>query len=628
MSDPVPPSDVPQRPKEDPWEKRERQRERWNNPRGSRRSRYKEDEDPLTADAIGFRQNYVAYGLVAAVVILFFSGVPQIPQGSRVLLAQAGTGLIVLLLATCRGFLDDMRIALRRGPNPFFLLLLLWAGFCLFTAPYKSLAVGDMLRVIGGIGAYFLSAYTLKTPHQVGGTTAGLLFVGVAISLWDLMQIGQHGGLNKPLSTQYSTFGTHENVGSLIVLMVPMALSFALHADIEEKRRLTAMAASLVLGALLLVARTRSAWLGGLVAFVSLAALYFRYGPRDASGKNALTSPIAFIAVGFFLFVAAAGLGPSLIKRASTTGTQDRSLSTRILQWNGGALMARERPVTGWGLGSYLVLQGQWTHRGDDVAQVLTKGVGHDNNAHNYYVQWAADTGLIGIALHFGAITAFLVVAIRGLTGAKSPFVIATACGGIASTLAGAVNAFFSPGYNFHGIFTVHCIWMGLAIAALRPPQKDEKPVPATAIASQPWTVYGAAWGSGIAAAGVLFLWGSLILERGKSIPRGTLQIAAEPAGPAPRGSTILWRAQFKDASGKVQDTAPGTLWQLQADQTILRQAQAALTEEGYEDRGRTSVFQVLIPDIGGKIGRITARATYRDRYGRLYTAWSMKTVR
>lgn len=628
MSDEVPSSNPPSQPlKEDPWEKRERQRERWNNPRGSRRSRHKEEEDSLGADAIGFRQNYIAYGLVASVVILFFSGVPQFPQSTQSFLAQLGTGLIVLLLATCRGFLENMWTALRRGPTPFFFLLLLWAGFCLYMSPYKALAVGDMLRVIAGVGAYFLAAYTLKTPHQVGGTVAGLLFVGVAISLWDLMHLGQQGGLNKSLSTQNSAFGTHENVGSLIVLMVPLALSFALHADIEEKRRLAAMAASLVLGALLLVSRTRSGWLGGLVAFISLAALHLRYGPHR-SEKNIFTSPIVFIAAGFIIFVVVAGVGPGLLKRASATSVQDKALTTRILQWNGGALMVHERPLTGWGLGAYLVTQGQWTHRGDDVAQVLTQGVGHNNNAHNYYVQWAADTGLVGLALHFSAVTAFLIVAIRGLKGAKSPFVVSLLCGGVATTLAGMVNAFFSPGYNFHGIFTVYCVSMGLAVAALRPPQKEDKPAPSTAIPPQPWGVYVAALGTGLAAAGFLYFWGQRIMDQGKTAPYGTLQLIADPVGPVQRGTTITWRAKFTDAKGNKRDTAPGTVWQLQADPIIMRQTKAGFNEEGEVEKGRTSIFQVLTPNVSGTIGPVTAKATYRDEYGRVHTAWSTKTVR
>jgi O-antigen ligase len=582
------------------------------------------------------------YGLLASVILLFFSEIPAIPAGTRTLLVSVGTGLIWLLLATCRGFLENVWGAIRRGPTPFLLLLLGWSGYCLFTAPYWSLALGEFLRVLAGVGAYFLAAYALKTPVQIGGLVAGLLIFGVGVSLWDLSNIGQKGGINASLTTEFSAFGTHENIGTLLVLLTPLALSYAFHTGIEEKRRLMAMAAALTLGGLLLVSRTRSAWLGGAVELLVLAALYARFGPKsDEDGKQrrhpvqrVISSPAFIVALGFGLFVAVAGVGPVLMKRASLAGAlDDASLRERVNKWTGAALMASEKPLTGWGLGSYYVLQGRWTHTGDEWVAVLQKGVRHENIAHNYCAQWAADTGAVGLFLHGAFLTAFLLVTLRRLPGENSPFVVATVSGGFAAACGSLVDGIGSPGYNFHGVFAIYLTVLGLTVGAMRPPNvRDATPPPTPAVGPQPVWVPVVACVSGLVLALGFVGWGASIVAKGKTLRHGTLEVKADPSGPVPRGTSVVWTAYFTDENGKPQPTMPGVEWRILGNDTIQRQAQAELIEYEYDDGKlrdfRNSVLRVLVPNVGGDFGTVTAKATYKDRYGRVYTAYSMKTVR
>jgi O-antigen ligase len=617
--------DSPKPPKVDPWEQRERERERWRKPRHKSRPT---SADTITPEDLNLRENWLVLGLLLAISLLFLGEIPSFSVGSRVLLVQIGTGLVLLLLATCRGFQENMWQALRRGPNLFLLGMVLWTGVCLYLSPYKSFAVGEMMRIVSGVGVYFLTAYALQTPRQTGAATAGLLLLGVAAALWDISSVGQRGGINRSLATDYSALGTHENVGSLLVLFLPIALAFAFHTKMEEKRRLAAVAASLILGGALLVARTRSAWLGGLIALVVLAIFYLRFGPRETDDtkpawQRFFASPAVGIAIGFVLFVVAAGAGPAIFKRASLAGAlEDASLQTRIAMWKGAVLMVHEKPLFGWGLGTYMVRQGEWTHLGVDTAAALTIGVGHENIAHNYYVQWAADAGLPALFLHIGAITAFFCIALGGLKRANSPFVQAFQMGAIAMVCGSLVDAIGSPAYGFHGVSTVFWAWLGLAVGTLRTGSS-----PAVAIPPLRFTVYLSAIFGGVVFAGGVYLWGFLLKQEAEKVPLGTLAVIAEPVGPAPRGSTIRWTAVFTDAAGKKQHTMPGTTWELQADPLVLRQAQVSLREEGSMDTQRLSVFQALIPNSDISVRQVTVKAMYRDTLGRTYTAWSVKTL-
>jgi O-antigen ligase len=650
-------------PKRDPWEERERQRARYNrsdrsdrSDRGSSRGKSSSgggnSAPPLPEESYGDeglnpRENYLPFGLVVSVVLLLLAEIPRIPGGTRTLLAQVGTTLILLLLGTCRGFLENMWQALRRGPNPLIVALVVWAGVGFFISPHRVQAAAEMLRVVAGVGAYFLAAYTLRTPRQISYVIMGLLGTACAIALYDFAQTGQvEGGYRSTVAHRYSIFGTHENTASLLVLMLPAALAFAVHNGIREKQRLVALGTTVILGGALLVARTRSAWIGGVFALIMLAVLMVRYGgattdtPDGGTGSKRrksgtplarmIGSPVVVVAIGFVVFVSVGGLAPFLSSRAGTLlgALEDSSLLVRIQMWDGAARMASERPLTGWGLGSYLIEEGRWTHLGFEMVQALKSGAGHENIAHNYYVQWAADTGGIGLLLYVGAVVAFALSVFRGLRDGTTvtPFQKALSCASLAAITGASVDAIASPAYNFHGVSTVFWVWMGLGVAALRAPSREGVLDATPSLKPTTLNTWVASLGTGALAAILVLGWGFRQRAVGRMVPRGVLQITAEPAGPAPPGSTITWTAKFKDENGKEISTMPGTQWDLSAEPFVMNRAQVTLGEISYSSGGtRYSVFRVLVPATNQPV---SVRATFRDLYGRNYEAWSIKTVK
>ncbi len=627
----------------DPWEARERERQRWADHaagRSSQRSRRTtEDIGPPPSDEAGFKGNYIVIGLIAAIVALIAAEVPQIDSALRSLLARAGGIILLVLAGTCRTFREPVLRALKHGPNPFIILLVLWSVLSFLLSPFRQIAAMELLRIVAGAGAYLLCAYALKAPRQISYAIVGLLGIGVCMSVYDFAIMGQKvGGALRSVSTEYSAFGTHENVGSLLVLLLPPALALAIHTGVEEKRRIAAMAATLVLGGALLLARTRSAWLGSLVALVVLAFLYLRYvtpddtskernGPR--SGFIRLTnSPIFVIALGFVLFVAVSGAAPLILKRASVSAAlDDSSFTGRLIKWDGAARMASEKPLTGWGLGSYVVLQGQWTHDGGEIAEVLTQGAKHESIAHNYYVQSAADAGAVGLLLHVACLVAFLIAVLRGLPNAREPYRATLLCGSAAAVAGSMVDAIASPAYNFHGPYALLWAWMGLGIAALRPPLRRGETTETPSIERTPWLDRLAALVAGTLVAGAVIGWGVRQHARGKTLPRGTFQIIATPGRPLKPGESVAWVARFTDEQGKPVNTMPGTIWQLHAEAAVVNRADARLI--GQADPADKNLilsgFRLTLPLTARE--PLSVRGTYRDRYGRTYEAVSLKTV-
>ena len=625
------------KPPVDPWEARERERERWNNPRRSRRgSSRAPDGNPVgEGDSLtsGLGENYLIFGILASVILLSLAEIPRIPADSRMIFAEAGALLPLLLLGICRSFVEDMRIALRRGLNPLILLLVAWACFAFFNSPYRTVAAADLLRVVSGAAIYFLVAYTLKTPRQKSGVLIGVLALGIVVSLIDLAQAGRRGEYFS--TNDFSIFGTHGNVGSLLVLLVPAALSFALHTDIEEKRRLAALAAAIILSAALLVSRTRSAWIGAVFAFITLTYLFLRYGPKAETKKRGgamasiIGSPITMITLGFLVFALVGGLAPLVTKRAAsvTKISEDVSFQTRLNMWNGAALMAAEKPLTGWGLGSFQVLQSLWTHDGDEPFVALQLGTDQRNMAHNYYFQWGADAGSVGLILYGATLTLFLLSVFRGAGETRTPFQMALLAGATASAIGGIVDACASPAYNFHGVHAVFWLWIGMGVSALRPyAGRDSEPT-GPALRPTPWTHWTGAILSGAFLAAIVLGSGYVLRSAGQTAPRGRFEIIAADTGPMMLGVPVSWTAVFTDSTGQSRPTYPGTLWQLQTDAATTAQTQAQTDADPAEKTAPRSRFKIQLPILAPPTGPVTIHATYRDRFGRVYEANSEKRI-
>ncbi len=556
---------------------------------------------------------------VAALLLLLVASIPTLPDLFRTVLTIVGSGALLLLGALLLG---GVRV-LRHGPTPLVLGLFAWSVVCFFLAPFRSLAAAELLRVGVGVAAYLVAAYGLRGTRDPSVVVVGLLGSASAIALWDLARFGTRGGAasyhNTFVAHDFSQFGTHENIGTLLMLLLPIALAFAASDGIDDKRRLPAQAATLIIAFAWLLARCRSAWLGGAVALVVLAVLMLRFPATTGAGQSRrpfrpdplriLSSPL-FLIVAALIFLAVAGGVTTLLSTRARTVVgllEDTSWTVRTSVWSATARMVTERPWTGWGLGAFPALQGYWSHHGDDENQVLRTGTGHQNIAHDHYLQWSAETGVIGLTLLVAALVGFLVIAGRSVRGAATPFDRALLCGTIASTCGGMVDALASPGLQFHGITAVFWAIVGLGVSGAC--RSRTEGIPLT-------TAAGVGIVAGVlASVGVLAL-GYGQIAAGNRAPRGELRLIEEQPGRHLPAEIVEWSVHFTDGLGKVCSTAPGTFWQVDAGGQPL--AGSFHYRRGKETNDPVaSALRVQLPDRPGTIVQVWVR--YRDAYGRVY---------
>ena len=421
---------------------------------------------------------------IAAALLLMLVLVPLLggsdlmnSRGKQAAFDVLGTLLLALTLgrATLRGGWADARAALLAGPN---LPLAAFGAWCLASgllAPFPAFAHMEMMRVGFGLLLYAVLVGYMKSREQMQVVADGLLLVTAAVSLLGLGEMAQGGGM------VLGTFGNHELLGSFLMLMLPFALALGLSERGDPKRQVAAQSVALLAAACLLMAQTRSAWLGGAVSLLVLSLLAWRgqaqvkkaqAGTSEAvrhlrQHKHLVVGPLLLLAGSLALLVLLSGTSTDLQSRAHTLSSgEGNGWLARAPMWLGAWHAALARPLFGWGLGTYPVQAAHWTGFGDSAAQVLAHGTSHSNLAHNLYLQTAAEAGFVGLGLYLAALVLFFRTGLRALPGLDNGLRRAVLLGSLAAVAGQAVDALGSPAYNFASVSLFQWTMLGLGMCA------------------------------------------------------------------------------------------------------------------------------------------------------------------
>ena len=195
----------------------------------------------------------------------------------------------------------------------------------------------------------------------------------------------------------FSTFGNPDILGGFLVIGIVLGPMLALS---EEDRRLRGLAwiASGVIAAALVVTFVRSAWIGGLVG-LGVAV----FGALRAKVKlERLDLILGSVAIAMVLLAA----GVSMSSQSAVTNVVQRVASTvqigsgsarqRVLIWRGAVEAVAERPLLGWGPGSFR--NGFARHEPAELV-VIGGHLGAADDAHDWPLQLAVGTGVVGALL-------------------------------------------------------------------------------------------------------------------------------------------------------------------------------------------------------------------------------------
>ena len=400
----------------------------------------REQETPLTASSTG---RFLAAGLGAVMVAapLGFGATSTI---GWLLLAAAS---FVLLLFWLAGRVYEGRILLSPHPLSVPLALLLaftavhWAARISVTPLATEM---EWLRWLGYGALAVVAAACIETPQRLKQFAAALAVAGFLIATLGIAQYLTAGGkLYWVISLEYGgrMFGPYVNrnhFAGLMELWCPLALGLAFLPQASLPRRWLWCAMALVMGAAVVLSGSRGGALSLAAGVVTFALLL----TAQRGGRRAVIGLlVAMLVVG--VSVLALDQGEVLERYQAVLRPhqvqQEDAAAYRMAAWADTFTLFRQNWMLGSGLDTFVTLFPAvrtfstdliWTH------------------AHNDYLQFLAETGIIGGALGVWLLFAGGVEAAENLKRTTG-----TATGAILAGLAAGCVGFLAHGwldFNFH----------------------------------------------------------------------------------------------------------------------------------------------------------------------------------
>ena len=331
--------------------------------------------------------------------------------------------------------------------------LMLWLGFFLTTlyglalSPVRGEAVRVVLGWLSNFAVFVSAFHVVRNRDDFRSCVRLIVWSSVAPALYGLYILVGSAGLVSNTLRLRSTFG-HPNIFAFyLTLVIPLGF-YLLKSRTASTGRWRQAGLALYLGLLLMLVvftQTRSAWLALVILCAGYGLLFER---RYLLYLGLLAGVAAGLPAVHERLLDLAGGGD-----AARLG-QMNSFAWRVALWSAALdWMAPQRYLFGYGIGAFR----------DNAATFFPLGGAIRWDAHNVYVQWFFDAGLVGLAAYLwlhGRLIGLLRPLLR--TDRLAAFVLISAVLGYL-IVALSDNMMFYLAFNWYFYFAV-----GIGIACAR----------------------------------------------------------------------------------------------------------------------------------------------------------------
>lgn len=195
-------------------------------------------------------------------------------------------------------------------------------------------------------------------------------------------------------------FKDHTSYGALIAMFIPVMVGLLLIKKYHLNTRIMAFMLLAILTVGVIYSYTRAAWVSLIGAFVLYLLIHFRVKVYQ------VVAMLGIVVAMFFSFQTE--IFQKLEKNRQDSSSDltehvesisnvatDASNLERINRWNSALRMFEERPLFGWGPGTYSFLYAPFQHSSE--LTIISTNFGDGGNAHSEYFGPLAESGILGL---------------------------------------------------------------------------------------------------------------------------------------------------------------------------------------------------------------------------------------
>lgn len=343
-------------------------------------------------DGLGFTVDIPTEPVIVAIMVLFFFRLAYERQYDLRILKHPVTILLILKMVWI--FVTSVTSEIPLVSFKFFISRLWFVVTFFFLAIYLFREPGNMQRYL------WLFAATL--------------FVVVLVSTYRHYNFGFERDMGYFVVRPF--FNDHTHYSAVLALVAPFFIVMAFNKSDSILRRRSALIVFLVFCMGILFSYSRASWVSLMVAFAGFIILAFRVKFR-------------FIVAGIILIMGSLYLFQTEIImelernqqessgdfaehwRSISNITSDASNLERINRWRSAYRMFEERPVLGWGPGTYQLVYAPY-QRSEDYT-IITTHFGDLGNAHSEYIGPLSESGIPGMLLFVALAMAVLATGVK-----------------------------------------------------------------------------------------------------------------------------------------------------------------------------------------------------------------------
>lgn len=361
-----------------------------------------------------------------------------------------GLMLLFLIKMSIEPGLLDKRL-LRHPITVFILLHLAWMIVCILPSSMPLVSFKFTLARAWFVSVmFFLVSVVFRTREQMERAILSYMAGLFVVVMYTLIHHAQFDFAQDPAHWVMSPFfKDHTSYGAVLAFFLPFGLAYTFAPERRKLERIFLFMVFLVLALGLLFSYTRAAWLS-LVGAMALYVVIRMHIPVWSLMTLALllgglywyNSEQIHIALERNREESSDDLGEHV--RSISNISSDASNLERINRWNSALRMFSERPLFGWGPGTYMFQYAPFQASEDRT--IISTNFGEGGNAHSEYLGPLSEQGVLGLVFVLALVILPLVVGIQLLhrmsAGPDRRLVLSVLLGIMTYYLHGALNNF------------------------------------------------------------------------------------------------------------------------------------------------------------------------------------------
>jgi len=299
-------------------------------------------------------------------------------------------------------------------------LFILMMSMSLFITNSINVSLNDYIIFLSYFVLYFLVINNIENENIFYSFIRLFFITSLLVALYTLFHYYGFISYLKEFGPVISTIGQKNWTSNYLALIFPLMFSYFLLEKTKRIKILYFVILSIIY-ATLMICQSRGIWIS--ISLTSIFAIYiilkFKLVKTFKENQKWLILLILIFIIITIIYSTDNPLNKGAItvteRAMSTFDEKDPSINTRLLIWGTTFDMIKDRPILGSGIGTfkinYLNYQAEFLQDNPDYIKYW----GHAREAHNEYLQMAAELGIIGLGIFLSILFIFYNIIIKYL---------------------------------------------------------------------------------------------------------------------------------------------------------------------------------------------------------------------